>query len=61
MVRAIHFVLRQGSEILDLAVPLATVKLLAWLFIGAREKRGKGSHQAFVAAALFCGSFFAWV
>ena len=52
MVRAIHFVLRQGSAILDLAVPLATVKVVD-LVACRRPERGKESHQAFVAAAVF--------
>ena len=52
MARAIHFVLRQGSAIPDLAVLLATVKVVD-LVACRRPERGKESHQAFVAAAVF--------
>ena len=51
MARAIHFVLRQGSEILDLAVPLAMANSVGLVY--RRPERGKGSHQAFVAAGFF--------
>jgi len=52
MVRAIRFVLRQGSEILDLVVPLAMAKSVG-LAVYRRPEREKGSHQAFVAAGFF--------
>jgi len=52
MARAIRFVLRQGSEILDLAVAQARVKAVG-LAACPRPERVKGSHQAFVAAGFF--------
>ena len=52
MVRAIRFVLPQGSEILDLAVRLAMAKSVG-LAVYRRPEKGKGSHQAFVAAGFF--------
>ena len=60
MARAIRFVLRQGSAILDLAVPLAMVKVVG-LVAYRRPERGKGSHQAFVVLLVFLRLVLAWV
>ena len=51
MARAIHFVLRRGWAIPDLAVPLATEKV-AGLVACRRLERAKESRQAFVAVLI---------
>ncbi len=52
MARAFHFLLRQGSAIPDLAVPLATVKAVG-LVACRRPERAKESRQAVVLLLVF--------